>query len=100
MRPAFVIRESPWSTAKPAPWCSAPTTIVRSFSSSKSVAVPADAGLPVEHRAAILELHGQRAEGEERARDHEARARDRDVERAVQRVPSATSHVAGTPRRR
>ena len=35
-RPTFVIRESPLSTAYPAPCFSAPTTMVRSFSSSKS----------------------------------------------------------------
>ncbi len=63
-------------------------------------AVLADAHLPVEHGATVLELDRERAEGEQRARDHEARARDRDVERAVHRGPSASSHVAGTPRRR
>ena len=62
--------------------------------------VPADAHLAVQNRPAVLELHGQRAEREEWARQDESRAGDRDVERAVQRVPSATSHVAGTPRRR
>ena len=62
-------------------------------------AAAADARLPVQHRAAILQLHRERAGGEKRARDDEPDARDRDVERAVHRVPSAASHVAGTPRR-
>src|SRR4051794_15293545 len=63
-------------------------------------AVLADAHLLVEDRPAVLELHRERGGGEQWARDGEAEAGDRDVERAVQRVPSATSHVAGTPRRR
>ncbi len=64
-------------------------------------AVLAHAHLAVEHRAAVLQLDGQRSGSEERARDDEARSGDRDVERPVQtRVPSATSQVAGTPRRR
>ena len=63
-------------------------------------AVLADARLPEEHRAAAVELDGERGERQHRARDRQARARDGDVERAIQRVPSAASHVAGTPRRR
>ena len=63
--------------------------------------VAAHPGLAVEHRPAVLQLHRQRRDGEHRARDDESRAGDRHVERPVQtRVPSATSHVAGTPRRR
>ena len=60
----------------------------------------ADAHLAVEHGPAVLELDRKRPERDERTREHEPGAGDRDVERAVQRVPSATSHVAGTPRRR
>ena len=63
-------------------------------------AVLADARLPVEDRPAVLELDRERGEREQRAREHEPGAGDGDVERAVQRVPSATSQVAGTPRRR
>ena len=100
------MRESPWSTANPAPILSAPTTIVRSFSSSKSTPSLPDARLPVEHGPAVLELDRERGDGEQRARDDEpGRGRD-DVEALpVQRgLPlaacSSPSHVAGTPRRR
>ena len=63
-------------------------------------AVLADAGLLEEDRAAVVELDRERGGREQRARDRQPGARDRDVERAIQRVPSAASHVAGTPRRR
>ena len=62
-------------------------------------AVLADARLAVEHGPAILELDRERGEREQRTRENEAGAGDRDVERAVQRVPSGAAHVAGTPRR-
>src|SRR5438477_471755 len=39
-RPTFVIRGSPSSIAKPAPWRSAPTTIVRSLRRSKARSSP------------------------------------------------------------
>ena len=64
------------------------------------VAVLADARLLEEHGAAVAELDRERGEREHRAREGETGAGDRDVERAIQRVPSAASHVAGTPRRR
>ena len=62
--------------------------------------VLADPRLAVEHRPAVAELDGERREREHRARDDEPDPGDRDVERTVQRVPSAASQVAGTPRRR
>ena len=62
--------------------------------------VQADPRLPVEDRAAVLELDRDRRRGEQRAREREAERGADDVERAVHRVPSAASHVAGTPRRR
>ena len=64
--------------------------------------VLADAGLPVDDRAAVLELDRDRRRRQQWARK-EKPGRSRDgVERAVHsyRVPSAASHVAGTPRRR
>ncbi len=63
------------------------------------LAVLADPRLPVEHRAAVLELDRERRGEEERAREHEPRAGERDVGRAVHRV-AAGSQAAGTPRRR
>ena len=62
-------------------------------------AVLADAGLPEEDRATVLELHGERGRGEERARDDEAEPRERDVRDAVHRV-AAGSQAACTPCRR
>ena len=64
------------------------------------LAVLADARLLEEHRPAVAELDRERREREHGARKRETGAGDRNVERPVQRVPSAASHVAGTPRRR
>ncbi len=64
------------------------------------LAFPADAHLAVEDRPAVLELDRERGETEQRAREHEPRAGDRDVERAVHRVPRALSQVCGVPVRR
>ena len=61
--------------------------------------VESDTRLAVERRAAVG-LDGERGYCKHRTRDDERARRERDVERAVQRVPSATFHVAGTPRRR
>jgi hypothetical protein len=60
----------------------------------------ADALLAVQHGAAVTELDGERGQAEHRRGEHETGAGDRDVGGSVQRVPSAASHVAGTPRRR
>src|SRR5581483_10961694 len=61
-------------------------------------AVLADPRLPVEDGAAVLELDRERGEPEERRGRDERGARERDVRGAVHRVPSAGSHVTGTPR--
>ena len=50
-----VMRASPSSTARPAPMRSAPETIVRSFSTSNSRAVLADAPLAVDRVAGRLQ---------------------------------------------
>ena len=50
--------------------------------------------------ACVAELDGERSGRQERARHSQADPGDEHVERAIQRVPSAASHVAGTPRRR
>ena len=64
-------------------------------------AVLADARLPVEDGPAVLELDRERAAtASSGLATSEPGAGERDVERPVQRVPSAISHVAGTPRRR
>jgi hypothetical protein len=60
----------------------------------------AHANLAIEDGSAVLELDPERGEPEQRRRRDQAESRERDVGRAVQRVPSAGSHVAGTPRRR
>ena len=64
------------------------------------LAVLADARLPVEDRAAVLELRRERREPEQRARQREPDAGDGDVGGAVHRVPFALSHVCGVPERR
>ena len=64
------------------------------------MAVVPDAALAVDDRAAVVELDGEGGEGEERARERQAERRACNVERAVQRVPSAFSQTAGTPKRR
>ena len=57
--------------------------------------------LAVENGAAIAELDRQRRQPQKRARDGEPEPGHGDVGGAVhQRVPSAASQVAGTPRRR
>ena len=63
-------------------------------------AVLAHSRLPVHHRRSALEPRSNRRRCEQRAREHQARARDDDVQRAVQRVPFALSHVCGVPLRR
>src|SRR5687768_74527 len=63
-------------------------------------AVLPDAGLPVEDRAAVLELDRERRETEKRAREHEPSTGDGEVRGAVQRVPFALSQVCGVPERR
>ena len=63
-------------------------------------AVLADAGLPVQHGAAVLELRRERGERDERAREHEPDPGHGDVRRAVHRVPFALSQVCGVPERR
>ena len=100
MRPTRVMRASPRSTAKPAPCVLGADDHRAQLEQLEVLAVLADARLPEEHRAAVVELDRERGRSEERARDREPGAGERDVERAVQRVPSAASHVAGTPRRR
>src|SRR5207253_5525196 len=63
-------------------------------------AVVADASLPVEHRATVVELDRDRGQREQRARKRQPERGARDVERPDQRVPSAFSQTAGTPKRR
>ena len=94
------MRESPRSTANPAPVRSASDDHRAELQQLEVPAVLPDAALAEEDRAAVLELDGERGPGEERARQDEAEPRERDVRGAVHRVPSAASHVAGTPRRR
>ena len=64
------------------------------------LAVLADARLAVEDGAAVLELDRDRGRGEQRARDCEPEGGADGIDDAIHRVPSAASHVAGTPRRR
>ena len=64
------------------------------------VAVLAHARLPVQRQAPVLELRRERREAEQRARQDEADSGDRDVGRAVHRVPFALSQVCGVPERR
>ena len=65
----------------------------------------ADALLAEEHRAPVLEPHGERGGGQDRRAERQADARADDVERALgdpvrraHRVPSAFSQTGGTPR--
>jgi len=62
--------------------------------------VLADAGLAEEDGAAVLDLDRDRGRGEKWARDGEPEGGADGIEGAIHRVPSAASHVAGTPRRR
>jgi hypothetical protein len=59
-----------------------------------------DAPLPVEDRAAVVELDRQCGEREHGARQRQPERGAGDVQRAVQRVPSAFSQTGGTPARR
>ena len=99
-RPTRVIRASPRSTAKPGALPLGVDDHRAELEQLEVLAVLADAHLPEQHRPAVLELRRERGDGQQRARDDEPEPRERDVERAVQRVPSAASQVAGTPRRR
>jgi hypothetical protein len=60
----------------------------------------ADPALAVDDRAAVFELDGDRREREDRACKRQAERGPGDVERPDQRVPSAFSQTAGTPKRR
>jgi len=60
----------------------------------------ADPPLAVDDRSAVLELDRDGREREEGACDREPERSARDVERPDQRVPSAFSQTAGTPKRR
>ena len=60
----------------------------------------ADPALPVDDGPARAELDRDRRGHEEGGSERQADAREEDVERATQRVPSAFSQVRGTPRRR
>ena len=62
--------------------------------------VEADAALPVEDRATVLEPDRDRTECEQRARERQPERGAGDVEGPVQRVPSAFSQTGGTPVRR
>ena len=99
--PTRVILASPRSTAKPGSLPLGADDHRAQLQELEVGATLADARLPVEHRPTVLELHSHGREPEEGARDDEPGPGDREIEQAVQtRVPSATSHVAGTPRRR
>lgn len=65
----------------------------------KVLSVFTDTRLAVQHRPAS-ELDGKRGNTEQRACEYQTSSRKSDIERPVHRVPSATSQVAGTPRRR
>src|SRR5918911_493140 len=58
-----------------------------------------DAALPVEDGTAVGELDRERRQRKCRARERKPCGRACDVERAVQRVPSAFSQTTGTPER-
>jgi len=62
--------------------------------------VVADPPLPVEDGAAVVELDCKRGQREQRARERQPERGARNVERPDQRVPSAFSQTAGTPKRR
>ena len=64
------------------------------------MAVVSDAPLAVDDRAAVIELDRKRSERKEWARERQAERRPCDVDGSVQRVPSAFSQTAGTPKRR
>ena len=64
------------------------------------LAVQADPPLPVEDRAAVVELDRQRGRREEGACHRQPETGGSRVERAVHRVPSALAQTAGTPKRR
>ena len=100
MRPTRVIRRSPWSTAIAGAHALRADDHRAQLQHVEVGAVLADAGLPVEDRAAVLELDRERREAEQRAREHEPRPGDGDVRGAVQRVPFALSQVCGVPERR
>ena len=55
---------------------------------------------PAELGKCPVEVDRERRQGEQRGGEHEPGAGHGDVRRAVQRVPSAFSHTAGTPERR
>ena len=91
-----MIRASPCSTANPSALLLRADDHRPQLQQLEVLAVAADARLPVEHRAAVLQLHRERAGGEKRARDDEPGAGDRDVERPIH---ASGSQFAGTPRR-
>ena len=100
MRPTRVIRRSPLSTAKPGADALRAHDHRPELEHLEVGAVLAHARLAVEDRPPVLELRRERGRPEQRAREDEARAGDRDVRRAVQRVPFALSQVCGVPERR
>jgi hypothetical protein len=63
-------------------------------------AVQADAPLPVEDGAAVVELDRQRSRRKDGTCHHQSNPGGRGIERAVHRVPSALAQTAGTPKRR
>ena len=66
-RPTRVMRESFSLTASPAPMCSAPSTIVRSFSTSNGSPSQPDAPLAVDRMPGGLQADGDHREREQRA---------------------------------
>ena len=64
------------------------------------LAIPADAGLPIEDRPSALRASWRASRARERPREDEPGTGHEHVGDAVQRVPLALSHVCGVPARR
>ena len=89
-RPTRVTRESFASIARPAPMCSAPSTIVRSLSTSNRPPVHADAPLPVDDRPGRLQ-----PDRDHRRRQHGRGERQR--ERGDDDVECTADHASMHP---
>src|SRR4051794_9311646 len=108
----LVERQSPQRTTDPRDaWIALVHGVARSFTLGPDShraqldelevsAAQADSALPIEDRAPVVELDRNSGRRECGAGNRQPESRERRIDEAVHRVPSAFAHTAGTPKRR